>query len=93
MTEYVLFKHPELKIRRENFGGIIKTARGLFLIDKKVYLLLNSIDNKKRYSELAKDKESKMIIDELLKLKVILKIKEKNAERIRDSNQKKAKSL
>lgn len=93
MTEYILFKHPELKIRKEKFGGIIKTAEGLFLIDEKAYCLLNNIDNKKKYSELAREKESKKIIEDLLKLKVILKIEERRAERVRNSNQKRRISL
>ncbi len=83
MTKYVLFKHPDLKIRKENFGGIIKTTRGLFLIDKETYNLLNKIDNKKTYSELTKNGRFRKIIDELLKLKIILKIESEKAEKIK----------
>ena len=83
MTEYILFKHPDLKIRKEDFGGIIKTVEGLFLIDKKAYMMLNKIDNKKTYLELAKDNESKKIVDELLKLRIILKIEIEKAEKLR----------
>ncbi len=88
MTEYILFKHPDLKIRKEKFGGIIKTVRGLFLIDKKAYCLLKKIDNKKTYSELTEENESKKVIEDLLKLKIILKIEVGRAERVKNLKDK-----
>jgi len=84
MTKHILFKHPDLKYRKEDFGGIVKTSEGLFLIDKEAYKILNKIDNKKTYLELSKDKESAKIVNELLRLRIILKIDIEKANKIKN---------
>ena len=84
MVEYILFKHPSLKFRKEDFGGIIKTQEGLYLLDKQAFKLLNKIDNEKTYSKLTKDKDSKEVIDELLKMRAVLRIVKNKAEKIKE---------
>lgn len=84
MVEYILFKHPGLKFRKEDFGGIIKTQEGLYILDKQAFKLLNKIDNEKTYSKLTKDKDSKEIIDELLEMRAVLRIAKNKAEKIKE---------
>ncbi|HJX50924.1 MAG TPA: hypothetical protein VJ438_05685 [Candidatus Nanoarchaeia archaeon] len=83
MNEFILFKHPDLKFRKENFGGIVKTNGGLYIIDKRAFNIIHKINNKKTYSELTVDEQSKNIINELIRIGVILKINKKRADQIK----------
>lgn len=90
MTNFVLFKHPKVRVRKENFGGIAKTEDGLYILNKKAYKLFESIKNNPTYSDLTKNKESKEIIDELLERRIILKIDKKKANEIIKESKTKA---
>jgi len=83
MNSYILFRNPKVKYRKEEYGGIVKTREGMFIIDKKTFKILETINGAKTYSEIAVDKETKKIVDDLLKLSIILPIKKKVVEKIK----------
>ena len=84
MADFILFKNPNMKYRKEKFGGIIKTENGLYIIDHKTLDLLEIIDTTKTYKDVINNKESDKIIQKLIKLGAVLKISKKKANKIRN---------
>jgi len=71
----IIFKNPRIKLRKEDFGGILKTDKGIFMIDNEVYNFLES------FSQCQEDSlKDEVIANELLKINgLIKKINKENA--------------
>lgn len=40
----IVFPNPRMKLREEQFGAIVKTDKGIFLLDRKAYSVLRGAD-------------------------------------------------
>lgn len=70
--DYLLFKNPNLRYRREDFGGIAKLDSKTIILSKKQYLLIESIKKMRSYGSL--NSVEKNIVDKFLEENILLKI-------------------
>lgn len=80
---YTLFRNPLVKHRSEEFGGIVKTKEGIYLLDEKAYNIFLNAKGEQSYKEMAIDDDTKEILDKLINLSLLLKIKESDAKCIK----------
>lgn len=71
---YLIFKNPRIKYRKEDFGGLLKTDKGIFIIDKDVFEFLNSFSQ-----EMEDNISNSEIINILLEVNGLIKIKQEDA--------------
>jgi len=69
---FVVFKNPYLRYRKEEFGGIAKLKLKTFIINKKQFLLIEKIKKLLVYYDL-NDIEKKRV-DKLIENKLLLKV-------------------
>ncbi|MFH1823133.1 MAG: hypothetical protein ABH817_00225 [archaeon] len=72
IKNFVIFKNPNLRYRKEDFGGIVKLTLKTLIINKQQYELIEKIKKIMIYSDLD-DFEIK-IADKLIENGVFLKI-------------------
>jgi hypothetical protein len=70
----IIFKNPRIKYRKEDFGGILKTDKGIFMIDREVYDFLESFSQCYE-NELI----NKQIAKELLEINGLIKLNKEDA--------------
>jgi len=70
----IIFKNPRIKARKEKFGGIIKTDKGIFIIEENAFKFLSSFYEKEE--RLIEEKE---ILKELLNINALIKINKEDA--------------
>lgn len=70
--DFVIFKNPDLRYRKEEFGGIVKLKLKTMLINKSQYELIDRIKKVLIYSKL-NNKEKKMA-DKLIENYILLKV-------------------
>jgi len=70
--DFVVFKNPELRYRKEEFGGIVKVKLKTMLINKSQYELIDKIKKVVIYSKL-KDKEKKAV-GKLIENNILFKV-------------------
>lgn len=75
--DFVIFKNPHLRYRKEEFGGIAKLQLKTMLINKNQYKLINSIKKLLVYSEL--NLVERKLVDKLIENNLLLKVDLKRA--------------
>lgn len=45
MDKVCVFQHPHLKIRKEKFGGVVRSDKGIFLVGHEELSLLKGVPN------------------------------------------------
>jgi hypothetical protein len=78
--DFVIFKNPDLRYRKEEFGGIVKLKLKTMLINKSQYELIDRIKKVLIYSKL-NDKEKKMA-DKLIENNILLKVELNRAKEL-----------
>jgi len=76
---FVIFKNPYLRYRKEDFGGIVKLKLKTLIINKKQYNLIDKINKVLVYGDL--NDSDKKIVDKLIENNVLLKV---NLERAKE---------
>ena len=78
----MIFRNPRIKFRSEEFGGIVKTDKGLFLLNHEAYNLLKNanIERSESFYE-----EIIHIVEKLLSINAIIKISEEDVKCIKQS--------
>jgi hypothetical protein len=84
--EYLIFKNPKIKYRKEAFGGLLRFDLNIFILNKREYNFLNKIKRYIRYSNLSKP--DMKIADKFLKNNIVLKLKLSKANKIIERLQK-----
>ena len=69
---FVVFKNPYLRYRKEDFGGIVKLQLKTLIINKKQYNLINKIEKILVYNSLSNF--DKKIVDKLIENHILLKV-------------------
>ncbi len=72
IKNFVIFKNPYLRYRKEEFGGIVKLKLKTLIINKKQYKLIKKIKNFLVYSDL--NNLNKKIANKLIENNVLLKV-------------------
>jgi len=70
--DFVIFKNPNLRYRKEEFGGIAKLQFKTFIINKKQYDLINNLKKILVYGNLS-DSDRK-IVNKLIENNILLKV-------------------
>ena len=70
--DFVLFKNPYLRYRKEEFGGIVKLKLKTLLINKKQYNLIDRIKKVLVYSSLSNT--DKNIAHKLVENNILLRV-------------------
>lgn len=76
----ILFKNPNIKLRKENFGGLVKLNNNLYIIGEKEYNFLKHI---KVYADNNSNKINSKIIESFLKTGILLEIGREKAKCIK----------
>jgi hypothetical protein len=71
-NDFVIFKSPYLRYRKEEFGGIAKLNLKTFIINKIQYKLIEKIKKVLVYGELTKLEQN--VADKLIENKLLLKV-------------------
>ncbi len=71
-NNFVIFKSPYLRYRKEEFGGIAKLNLKTFIINKIQYNLINKIQKVLVYGELNQIEQK--VADKLIENKLLLKV-------------------
>jgi hypothetical protein len=72
----IYFRHPDIKIRKEGFGGVVMTRRGIYLLDKTEYAFLSE------FHELDTETPDEML-SKLLEIEAVVSITKEEAETVR----------
>ena len=78
--DFVIFKNPDLRYRKEEFGGIVKLKLKTMLINKSQYELIDRIKKVLIYSKL--NNKEKMMADKLIENYILLKVDLKRAKEL-----------
>jgi len=78
--DFVIFKNPHLRYRKEEFGGIAKLQLKTFIINKKQYDLIEGIKKIITYNSL--NDTNKKIIDKLIENNLLLKVSLDRAKKL-----------
>jgi hypothetical protein len=70
--DFVVFKNPHLRYRKEEFGGIVKFQLKTLIINRNQYDLINRIEKALIYSSLSNS--DKKIVDKLIENNILLKV-------------------
>jgi len=79
-NNFVIFKSPYLRYRKEKFGGIAKLNLKTFIINKIQYSLIDKIKKVLVYGELTETE--KKVADKLIENKLLLKVDLKRAKEL-----------
>ncbi|MEA3248615.1 MAG: hypothetical protein U9Q73_02825 [Nanoarchaeota archaeon] len=71
-NNFVIFKNPSLRYRKETFGGIAKIILKTFILNKSQYSLINKIEKIIVYRDLSETE--KKIADKLILEGLLLKV-------------------
>jgi hypothetical protein len=71
-NNFVIFKSPYLRYRKEEFGGIAKLNLKTFIINKIQYNLIDKIEKVLVYGELNQIEQK--VVDKLIENKLLLKV-------------------
>ncbi len=77
---FIIFKNPHLRIRKEEFGGVVKLKLKTFIINKKQYNLINRIKKVLVYEDL--EELDKLIVNKLIENNILLKVDIKRAKEL-----------
>ena len=72
MRDFVVFKNPHLRYRKEEFGGIAKLQVNTLILNKKQYELINNLKKISVYSSFSD--YDKKIVDKLIENNILLKV-------------------
>ncbi len=70
--DFVIFKNPDLRYRKEEFGGIVKLKLKTMLINKSQYELINNLKKISVYGSF--NNHDKKIVDKLIENHIFLKV-------------------
>lgn len=70
--DFVIFKNPNLRYRKEEFGGIVKLKLKTLIINRKQYDIINKIKKTLVYNLLSNS--DKNIVDKLVENHILLKV-------------------
>ncbi len=71
-NEFVIFRSPNLRFRKEEFGGVVRLRSKTLIVNKKQYDLIDKVDQVTEYRDLI-DIERK-IVDKLIENNIFLKV-------------------
>lgn len=77
---FVIFKNPYLRYRKETFGGIAKIILKTFILNKSQYSLIDRIEKIIIYGDL--NETEKKIVDKLIKEGLLLKVELERAKEL-----------
>lgn len=70
--DYIVFKNPQLRYRRESFGGVVKIQLKTLIINKRQYELVDSMDKILVYSSL--NDVDRKIVDKLVENNIFFRL-------------------
>jgi len=79
-NNFVIFKNPHLRYRKEEFGGIAKIVLKTFILNKSQYLLIDKIKKIIVYENL--NKTEKKIAGKLIEEGLLLKVELERAKEL-----------
>jgi len=79
-NNFVIFKSPYLRYRKEEFGGIAKLNLKTFIINKIQYKLIEKIKKVLVYGNLTKTEQK--VADKLIENKLLLKVDLERAKKL-----------
>ncbi len=79
-NNFVIFKSPYLRYRKEEFGGIAKLNLKTFIINKIQFALIDKIEKVLVYGDLTETE--KKVVDKLIENKLLLKVNLKRAREL-----------
>jgi len=79
-NNFVIFKSPYLRYRKEEFGGIAKLNLKTFIINKIQYNLIDKIKKVLVYGELNQTEQK--VADKLIENKLLLKVGLERAKKL-----------
>jgi len=79
-NNFVIFKSPYLRYRKEEFGGIAKLNLKTFIINKIQYDLIEKIKKVLVYGDLTKTEQK--VSDKLIENKLLLKVSLERAKEL-----------
>lgn len=79
-NNFVIFKSPYLRYRKEEFGGIAKLNLKTFIINKIQYDLIEKIKKVLVYGDLTKTEQK--VADKLIENKLLLKVSLERAKEL-----------
>ena len=77
---FVIFKNPNLRYRKEEFGGIVKLKLKTLIINKQQYNLIDRIKKVLIYRDL--EDVDKKIVNKLIENNILLKVDLKRAKEL-----------
>lgn len=78
--DFVIFKNPNLRYRKEEFGGIVKLKLKTLIINKRQYNLINKIDKVLVYGDL--NGSDQKIVDKLIENNLLLRVNLERAKKL-----------
>ena len=77
---FVIFKNPHLRYRKEEFGGVVKLKLKTLIINKQQYKLIEKIKKVLVYEDL--DEMGRKIVNKLIENNILLKVDLKRAKEL-----------
>jgi len=77
---FVIFKNPHLRYRKEEFGGVVKLKLKALIINKQQYKLIEKIKKVLVYEDL--DEMGRKIVNKLIENNILLKVDLKRAKEL-----------
>jgi len=77
---FVIFKNPHLRYRKEEFGGVVKLKLKALIINKQQYKLIEKIKKVLVYEDL--DEVGRKIVNKLIENNILLKVDLKRAKEL-----------
>ena len=71
-NNFVIFKNPYLRYRKEDFGGVVKLQLKTLIINKRQYEIINNIKKVLVYNSLSD--ANKLIVEKLVNENILLKV-------------------
>ena len=71
-NNFVIFKNPYLRYRKEDFGGVLKLQLKTLIINKRQYEIINNIKKVLVYNSLSD--ADKLIAEKLVNENILLKV-------------------
>ncbi len=81
MNDQVVFRNPNIRFRKEIFGGIVVIDGSTLIIDSEIYKALDNFTNHLTYDE-TKSKIEQSILQQMIEKRFLLVIPKDDAEKI-----------
>ncbi len=78
--DFVIFKNPHLRYRKEDFGGVAKLQLKTFILNKNQYKLISTLNQFLVYRSL--ENKDKLLVDKLIKDNLLVRLAMKEAKKL-----------